>query len=81
MLVMWMGVLMTIVSIILYAIGVVSAARTGLWIASVVIGGIALMELAASVFWNYSRLTRMVSIFFLIAQVVFITIIATVYFM
>lgn len=73
------GILMTIASVILFAIGFATTARSGLWIASVVVGVISTMMLVYSAYTS-TGVYRAVSMFFLAAQIVFITIIATMYF-
>ncbi|MBQ4444043.1 MAG: hypothetical protein II896_05285 [Clostridia bacterium] len=73
------GILMTIVSVILFAIGYATEARPGLWIASVVIGVIASIMLMVATYASGGAY-RVLGMVFLTIQVVFITIMATMYF-
>lgn len=73
------GILMCIASVILFAIGYATTARGGLWIAAVVIGMIAAGMLVYSAYTS-SGMYRAMAMFFLAAQIVFITIMATMYF-
>ena len=73
------GVLMCVASIILYAIGYALANRSGVWIASVVVGAISTAMLVYAAH-SYDGMRRMVAMFFMAVQIVFITIIATLYF-
>ena len=73
------GILMCIASVILFAIGYATAARGGLWIAAVVIGAISSVMLAISAYTS-SGIYRAMAMFFMAVQIVFITIMATMYF-
>ena len=73
------GILMTIASVILFAIGYATDARAGLWIASVIIGVISSIILMVATYLN-KGMNRVIGMVFLTVQVVFITIIATLYF-
>jgi len=73
------GILMTIASVILFAIGYSTSARAGLWIAAVVVGVIASAMLAVSAYSSMGAY-RLAALFFMAVQIVFITIIATMYF-
>lgn len=74
------GILMSLVSIVLYAVGLYSSARGGLWIASVVIGVIGMIaSVIATMTTNGWR--RALSLLFVVVPTVFITIMATVYFL
>lgn len=73
------GILMTIASVILFAVGYATDARAGLWIASVVVGVVSSIILMAATYLS-GGLYRVMGMVFLTVQVVFITIIATLYF-
>ena len=74
------GILMSLVSIVLYVVGLYTTARGGLWIASVVIG---LIGMISSVFATMTTngWTRFFALMFVVVPTVFITIMATVYFL
>ena len=71
------GVVFTLVQIILYAVGVFSDMRMGLWIASIVLGALSAVMMFISAHSN-SGWIRMFSTAMLVVNAVFITIIATV---
>ena len=73
------GILMCVASIILFAVGYAVADRSGVWIASVVIGIISAAMLIYAAH-SYDGMRRMTAMFFMAVQIVFITIIATLYF-
>ena len=73
------GILMTIASVILFAVGYATNARAALWIASVVVGVVSSIILMAATYLS-GGMYRVLGMVFLTAQVVFITIIATLYF-
>ena len=76
MLGLWLGILMTLVSIVLYIVGAVTGVRGSLWIAAIVIGGLAAV-LHAIVGHSTMGGTRMTAMACLVTQAVFITIMAT----
>ena len=73
------GILITIASVIMFAIGYTTSARFGLWVAAVVVGVIASAMLTVSAY-SSKGWTRLAALFFMATQIVFITIIATLYF-
>ena len=73
------GILMTIASVILFAVGYATTARAALWIASVVVGVVSSVILMAATYLS-GGMYRVMGMVFLTVQVVFITIIATLYF-
>ena len=75
MLGLWAGILMTLVSIVMYIVGAVTGARGTLWIAAIVIGGLAAI-IHAIVGHSSSGGARMTAMACLVAQAVFITIMA-----
>ena len=73
------GILMTLASIVLYAVGYATTSRSGVWIASVAVG---LVSKAMLIYagHSYDGMRRMIAMFFMEVQAIFITIIATLYF-
>ena len=74
------GILMSLVSIVLYAVGLYSSARMGLWIASVVTGVIGMVS-AVIATMTTNGWKRALSLLFVVVPTVFITIMATVFFL
>jgi hypothetical protein len=70
---------MTIVSVILFAVGYATGVRGGWWIASVVIGIISSITLMVAIYTS-NGLYRVMGMVFLTAQIVFVTIMATIFF-
>ena len=79
MVVLWISILMTITSIILYLVGAIQGTMGGLWIASVVIGGISAIMLSIAGH-SFAGGVRMAAMACLVVQAVFITIMGTTYF-
>ena len=74
------GILMSLVSIVLYAVGLYSAARGGLWIASIAIAVVGMISAVVAAMSSNGWM-RAISMIFVVVPTVFITIMATVYFL